>query len=110
MLCISTIISETIVDGDLEECNKEIKWALDTGRFKEEGPKWYRYPDMEVVWGVPIYDATFEDFQRIFKCLNIKETKCNQKGLGFPQTCSKPPCDTCNKSKLLTHTYFLTAS
>ena len=76
-------------------------WALETGRLKEEGPAWYGYPEMEVVWGVPIQDATFEDFQRIFKCLNVKKAKCNMKGLDFPTTCSKLPCDMCEKGKVI---------
>ena len=75
-------------------------WALETGRLKEEGPAWYGYPEMEVVWGVPIQDATFEDFQRIFKCRNIEKAKCNNNGLDFPTTCSKIPCDTCQNGKL----------
>ena len=69
--------------------------------MKEEGPGWYGYPEKEAVWGVPMNDATFEDFQRIFKCLNIKKAKCNQKGLDFPTTCSKSPCDMCEEGKLI---------
>ena len=56
---------------------------------------------MEAVWGVPMNDATFEDFRRIFKCLNVKKAKCNQKGLDFPTTCSKSPCDMCEEGKLI---------
>ena len=68
--------------------------------MKEEGPGWYGYPEMEAVWGVPMNDATFEDFQRIFKCLDLQNAKCNNKGLEFPTTCSKSPCDMCEKGEL----------
>ena len=52
---------------------------------------------MKEVVGVPLKKATNEDFQRIFKCLNVKKAKCNTKGLDFPTTCSKLPCDMCEK-------------
>ena len=74
---------------------------------RDKNPTWYGYSadgsisKMEEVVGVPLKDATFQDFQRIFKCMNKKQSgkdkKC--KGLGFPTTCSKQPCDTCPNGK-----------
>ena len=87
--------------GVPKECYPEILYALGDGRLEEEAPGWYGYPEMEAVWGVPINDATFEDFQRIFKCLNVKKANCNKKGLDFPTICSKPPCDMCEEGKLI---------
>ena len=81
-----------------EECKKQIIWALNTGRFKN--PSWYGYPEMENDWGVKIENATFNDFQRIFKCRNKKKEKCNEMGLDFPKTCSKSPCDLCPTGEL----------
>ena len=92
-------IQYPVPDSVPQECKTEIIWALKTGRLKD--PTWYGYPEMEMVLGVPIQDATFEDFQRIFKCLNLQKTKCNMKGLDFPTTCSKLPCDMCEKGKLI---------
>ena len=58
-----------------------------------EAPNWY--PEMEVVTGVTLNSATFEDFQREFKCKDIWKAECNDKGLQFPSTCSYPPCNQC---------------
>ena len=67
------------------------------GEVVKEGfnEKWYGYPEMEEVVGVALKEATFDDFQRIFKCLD----KPNCKGIDFPTTCSKTPCDTCENGK-----------
>ena len=69
------------------------------GEVVKEGfnEKWYGYPEMkEVVPDGKLSKATFEDFQRIFKCLD--KPKC--KGIDFPTTCSKQPCNTCPNGKL----------
>ena len=84
-------------NGVPEECKKQIIWALNIGRFQNQG--WYGYPEMEADWGVKIENATFNDFQRIFKCRNKKKEKCNEKGLEFPKTCSKSPCNMCPSGK-----------
>ena len=50
---------------------------------------------MEEVTGVTAKKATFEDFQRLYKCQNKQTADCNQKGLQFPTKCSFPPCNQC---------------
>ena len=50
---------------------------------------------MEEVAGVTAKDASFQDFHRLFKCKNIHNANCNQKGLQYPPTCSFPPCNQC---------------
>lgn len=91
----------------MSPCEKKIKWAIKNGKkkkwtFDKAKPndpgfneEWYGYPEMKEVVGVPLSKATKKDFQRIFKCRN--EKKC--KGVDFPTTCSKPPCDTCPNGK-----------
>ena len=76
---------------------EEKKWKFLKAKGNDPGfnEKWYGYPEMKEVVGVPLKKATNEDFQRIFKCRNAK--KC--KGVDFPTTCSKPPCDTCPNGK-----------
>ena len=54
---------------------------------------------MQEVTGVNHTNATFEDFQREFKCKDIRKADCNDKGLQFPSTCSYPPCDKCTVEK-----------
>ena len=58
-----------------------------------EAPNWYGR--MKDICGVTYEDATFEDFQRYFKCTHIQSEKCNDKGLEFPNKCSVPPCNRC---------------
>ena len=48
-----------------------------------------------VITGVPAKEATYEDFQRLFKCENISKADCNDNGLQFPRSCSHPPCNQC---------------
>ena len=54
------------------------------------------YPNMPQRTGVLAKNATYEDFQRIFKCKALKRDDCNHRGLQFPRRCSHPPCDQCN--------------
>ena len=54
------------------------------------------YPQMQNVTGVIPTDASFEDFQREYKCKNLHANHCNAKGLQFPSTCSFPPCNRCS--------------
>merc|ERR1719414_414008 len=54
---------------------------------------------MEMTCGVLVQDATFEDFQRLFKCEGINSKYCNDQGLKFPTTCTKPPCNICTVEK-----------
>ena len=50
---------------------------------------------MQDMCGISAKDASFEDFQRLFKCTNEHAVYCNEKGLQFPNTCSFPPCNRC---------------
>lgn len=72
-------------------CKGHLDWAFETG--KTSHPEWYS--DMNQVCGISVQDATFDDFQRLFKCENMASSDCNEKGLGFPTECSSPPCDGC---------------
>ena len=72
-------------------CRGHIEWAFNTG--KNTNPEWYA--SMKDKCGVSVEDATFEDFQRLFKCANIWAELCNDKGLQFPTICSVPPCNSC---------------
>ena len=53
------------------------------------------YEQMELMCGVAAKDATFKDFHRLVKCLNLFPNECPDKSLVFPKTCSSPPCDVC---------------
>ena len=87
---------------------KDVKPIKKNGKTVKQGfnEKWYGYPEMKEVVGVPLFKATKKDFKRIFKCLsndkysntNIFKPKC--KGLKFPKKCSKRPCNTCPNGKL----------
>lgn len=70
-----------------------IEWAFEKGKYKTEANEWYK--DMKEVTGLEYRYASFEDFQRYFKCKELEKEKCNDKGLEFPMICSNPPCDTC---------------
>ena len=85
--CNVCTISPTIPSS----CQGHLDWALKTGKVSH--PEWYS--DMNRVCGVSVQDATFEDFQRLFKCENLASSDCNDKGLIFPSECSSPPCDVC---------------
>ena len=50
---------------------------------------------MSRVTGVVAKNATYEDFQRKFRCERHAPTLCVDQGLQFPRTCSHPPCDRC---------------
>ena len=76
-----------------KSCENHIRWALAEGRHHAEVDQ--MYPDMVNVTGVSPRDATFEDFQREFKCKNIHNTECNDLGLEYPLKCSFPPCNRC---------------
>lgn len=75
-------------------CKPHIKWAHESGSKRKEAATWY--PEMEEVTGSKPEHATFADFQREYKCKNIRSSLCNDKGLQFPLTCSFPPCDQCS--------------
>jgi len=75
-------------------CRGHLQWAYETG--KVSNPEWYS--DMTRVCGVSVQDATFEDFQRLFKCENIASSDCNDKGLQYPAECTSPPCNTCEST------------
>merc|ERR1719322_334738 len=69
--------------GIPSSCRGHIDWAFNTG--KNTNPEWYA--SMQDRCGVSVDDATFEDFQRLFKCEEIAKTDCNDQGLQFPTTC-----------------------
>ena len=66
-------------------------------RIGAEAYKWYK--GMKRITGVEPIEAKFEDFQRIFKCLDIWKELCNDQGLQYPLTCSHPPCNTCSMNQ-----------
>ena len=73
------------------------------GKNYLEADDWY--PQMENITGVTPSEASFEDFQREYKCKNLHASHCNSRGLQFPSTCSFPPCNRCSlqyKGKLRT--------
>jgi hypothetical protein len=74
-------------------CKEHLTYAYEKGKNTANKDEWY--PEMKEVTGLTPEDATFEDFQREFKCKNLHSTACNDKGLPFPSTCSFPPCDQC---------------
>ena len=69
------------------------EWAFENGKYKTEANEWFK--DMKEVTGLEHRYASFEDFQRYFKCKKLEKENCNNKGLEFPMLCSYPPCDTC---------------
>ena len=80
--------------GVPSSCQNHINWAYNTG--KNTNPEWYS--SMKDSCGVPVKDASIEDFQRLFKCKDISKSDCNDRGLQFPTTCSVPPCNVCTIS------------
>ena len=73
-------------------CQLHITFAHQYGT---SNPEYETYPEMEQVTGSKPESATFEDFQREFKCKNLHSSDCNEKLLEFPLTCSFPPCNQC---------------
>ena len=81
-------------------CDKRIKDALE--HVKNDPDAFESYPKIWQVTGVTVKEATYEDFQRYFKCEKVHRFECYDKGLPFPKRCSYPPCHKCtndNKSK-----------
>ena len=74
-------------------CKDHLNWAYSTGKYDARKDQWY--PEMKKVTGSEPKDASFEDFQREFKCKDVAKNDCNGKGLQFPLTCSSPPCNQC---------------
>ena len=75
------------------KCKSHINWAFTFGKHRAEANVWYR--NMKKITGVDPKDASYKDFQRIYKCNGIWAKDCNDKGLQFPLSCSYPPCDKC---------------
>ena len=78
-----------------KSCREHIDWAFNRG--KVSNPEWYS--NMGQTCGVSVQEASFEDFQRLFKCEDIASKDCNGQGLGFPSTCTTPPCNVCTVAK-----------
>ncbi len=76
------------------ECKKHLDWAITKGKKQAEATDWYG--KMKDICGIEYQDGTFQDFQRYFKCTNMQNELCNDKGLAFPSTCSVPPCNRCS--------------
>ncbi|CAK0825836.1 unnamed protein product [Prorocentrum cordatum] len=85
-------------------CARHIAWGHSAGKNEA----WYQTAfakKMYLISGVDLSQGTYEDFQRMYKCLNLNAYDCNDLGLDFPTTCSEPPCDACLESIM-----YLTAS
>ena len=86
--------SNIISAGIPNACRHHIDWAFHTG--KSANPQ--DYSGMQKKCGVTVQKASYQDFQRLFKCENIHQQHCNGQGLTFPTTCSVPPCNKCTVS------------
>ena len=73
-------------------CNEHLDWAFNKGKNTHADEY---YPDITDVVGVTSLSATRDDFQRYFKCKDVRIADCNGKGLTFPASCSVPPCNQC---------------
>ena len=82
---------------DPTHCDKRIKDALE--HVKNDPNAFELYPKISEVTGVTVNEATYEDFQRYFKCQKVHRFECNDKGLPFPKRCSQPPCFWCPANK-----------
>merc|ERR1712038_735640 len=60
-------------------CQGHIEWAFNTG--KNTNPEWYS--SMKDKCGVSVADATFEDFQRLFKCEDIAKKDLTTEDYSF---------------------------
>eukprot|EP00933_Yihiella_yeosuensis_P069957 TRINITY_DN7715_c0_g1_i1.p1 TRINITY_DN7715_c0_g1~~TRINITY_DN7715_c0_g1_i1.p1 ORF type:complete len:546 (+),score=79.46 TRINITY_DN7715_c0_g1_i1:90-1727(+) len=79
-------------------CANDIRWGYEHGRKQA----WYANDfgaAVQRVANVSLNDATFQDMQRLYKCLNLNSWNCGAE-LGFPSTCSHPPCNTCLASTI----------
>ena len=72
-------------------------YAFNVGKLEAEASEWYK--DMKKITGVEPRDASFEDFQRLFKCNDMRPIDCNGKGLQFPLNCTYPPCNVCTTNQ-----------
>merc|ERR1712018_479384 len=70
---------ECISDGIPENCVGHICYAINIGRI--DNPSWY--DTMENKSGISVQNATLQDFQRWFKCIDMHPSDCNDKGLTF---------------------------
>ena len=80
-----------------ESCKDHIGWSFKTGKFSAAASRYYK--NMEKITGVEYRSASFEDFQRYFKCMDRRNEDCNSKGLQFPLKCTYPPCNMCTKNQ-----------
>ena len=99
------VFNHKIVGYVPPKCINRIEWALTKGKYKKDGNVWY--DGMKKKTGVELRYATYEDFQRLFKCKGIWKEDCNEKGLEFPLLCSYPPCDNCEAKISGTYLYYL---
>ena len=78
-----------------KSCKPHMDWAFNVGKFSQQANEWYK--DMKKITGVEPRDASLEDFQRIFKCIDLAPEACNKEkdALQFPLTCTYPPCNVC---------------
>ena len=74
-------------------CREHIVWAHEYGKHDPHANDWYS--DMKKITGVEPSDASFYDFQRLYRCNGNRKNECIDKGLEFPLLCSYPPCDQC---------------
>ena len=95
-----------ILDLIDEKCGTAIDVFMEKARYgnPEDIKKFLSKKKEETGVYPTVADSRFEDFQRLFKCLNIKWDVCNN--ILFPRECSKPPCNRCrgigNKLRMLT--------
>ena len=80
-----------------DDCQKELELAYTTGKLAANANT--IYGQMNDICGISFQNGTFEDFQRFFRCQNMKSPMCNDKGLQFPSTCSVPPCNQCSHNQ-----------
>ena len=80
-----------------DSCNKHLDWAFNEGKNTHADEY---YPDIADVVGVTSLSATRHDFQRYFKCKDVRKADCNDMGLTFPVSCSVPPCNQCYQGNI----------
>jgi hypothetical protein len=80
-------------------CAPHIAWGQNTGR-NDPSYKTAYAKKMYLISGVNLDQASDKDFQRMYKCLSLNAPDCNDQGLDFPTTCSKPPCNACLESTM----------
>jgi len=78
-----------LVDRRNDICRGSVQWAAAWGKYDPNASSWFE--EMQIIAGIGFFEATLEDFQRMYFCSPPGGIACGSP----PCSCSNPPCTTC---------------